>query len=85
LIGDRRVATQGRGGDGASLQGFVFPPASPQFLDGGCDPAPDNAALQVAILEQLIGALGCLKRRSFPVLVDHQLCGAEDVGIVDLY
>jgi hypothetical protein len=65
------------------MERLALPPAAPQLLDGRQDPAPDRMAGYVAALKQLVSALGCSERRTIAVLVNEQLGGAPDVGIVD--
>jgi hypothetical protein len=45
---------------GSSIHCLVASPAALQLLNRGCGPALNNAALQVEILKQFVGALGCL-------------------------
>ena len=56
-------------------------PLPPQLLNCCENPAPDRTALNVAIIEQLIGSLDSSQRRVLAVLVNRQLGGAEDVGV----
>ena len=67
----------------ALIHRLALSPAARQLIDRREDLAPDRDAIQVAVILQLIGPLGCAYRRIPPVLVDRQLSGAEDVGVVD--
>jgi hypothetical protein len=65
-----------------SIYTLPFPPVPRQFLDRLEDPAPDRAAIHVALVGELFGPLDYAYRRGAAVLVDQHLGGTEYVGIV---
>jgi hypothetical protein len=68
---------------GGLVKRLSIPPAAHQFIDRPQDPAPDHHPVKVTQLRKLFTPLGCTNWRIGAMLVDHQLRGAEDVGVVD--
>jgi len=54
-----------------------------QLIDRFEDPMPDQGTSDVTLVLQLVGSLRCAYGRVDAVLIDQQLRGAEDVGVID--
>jgi hypothetical protein len=66
-----------------AAHGLALAPSPLYLLDRRQNPAPDKRAVNVAFLEHQVRLAGGINRRLVAALVDHQLGGPEDVGIVN--